>query len=358
MRNGGANKDIMLHHYQAKSLNDIYLDDLPYIILPHTAGHYLEETAQPNRIIREWDLPGNYDLFVSRYRQFHYQQPWMAYRDVLDDIRSGKVVLLRKDSIRNILAEVQTSSGNLRNDLPLLLHSRLSYLISHQLKRPVYSVSQQVPVQHAQSAKTINSKAAGRLLAAGGIYNGNIDGFKKTAEQLGGDAPAGYAQVMDNKGLLITAASVAAGLTMGRMRFPELEQLEHHGARGTISGRQFDPDLAGGPIETLTTDGVHITHEGIATVEKHVSRFDHDPANDVMIGRLKSIAKGEIPPEKVDLNYYTHECREYQRYCNLGWETGEPDGVAGYDMWNNAHTATLEDFKLKDGDLFHPDALK
>jgi len=27
-------------------------------------------------------------------------------------------------------------------------------------------------------------------------------------------------------------------------------------------------------------------------------------------------------------------------------------------MWNNAHTATLEDFKLKDSDLFHPDALK
>ena len=77
-----------------------------------------------------------------------------------------------------------------------------------------------------------------------------------------------------------------------------------------------------------------------------------------MMGRLKSIVKGEMPPEKVDLNYYTHECREYQRYCNLGWETGEPDGVAGYDMWNNTHTATLEDFKLKDGDLFHPDALK
>ena len=67
---------------------------------------------------------------------------------------------------------------------------------------------------------TINSKMAGRLLAAGGIYNGNVEGFRQTAEQLGGDAPAGYDQVMDNKGLLITGASVAAGLTMGRMRFP------------------------------------------------------------------------------------------------------------------------------------------
>ncbi|EJJ1914580.1 hypothetical protein NIP80_004767 [Salmonella enterica] len=38
------------------------------------------------------------------------------------------------------------------------------------------------PVQHAQAAKTINSKAAGRLLAAGGIYNGNIEGFRQAAE--------------------------------------------------------------------------------------------------------------------------------------------------------------------------------
>lgn len=82
------------------------------------------------------------------------------------------------------------------------------------------------PVQHAQAAKTINSKAAGRLLAAGGIYNGNIEGFHQTAQQLGGDAPAGYDQVMDNKGLLITAASVAAGLTMGRVNVTgELEEL-------------------------------------------------------------------------------------------------------------------------------------
>jgi len=165
---------------------------------------------------------------------------------------------------------------------------------------------------------TINSKMAGRLLAAGGIYNGNIEGFRQAAEQLGGDAPAGYEQVMGNKGLLITGASVAVGLTMGRMRFPELEELEHFGARGMASGRTFDPDKAGGPIEDLTMDGVNITHEGIAIVEKHISRFDHDPANDVMIGRLKKIADGEIPHEQVDLNYYTHECREYQRYCNMG----------------------------------------
>ncbi|MCK6928046.1 DUF6883 domain-containing protein [Enterobacter roggenkampii] len=69
----------------------------------------------------------------------------------------------------------------------------------------------------APSEKTLNSKAVGRLLAAGGIYNGNIKGFHETALQLGGDAPAGYEQVMNNKGLIIASASVAAGLTMGRL---------------------------------------------------------------------------------------------------------------------------------------------
>lgn len=163
---------------------------------------------------------------------------------------------------------------------------------------------------------------------------------------------------MDNKGLLITGASIAAGLMMGKTPFPELDELEYFGARGSVSGRPFDPDKAGGLIENLTTDGVVIDQSGIATVEKHISRFDHDPANDVMISRLKKISNGEMASEQVDLNYYTHECREFERYCNLGWESGEPDGIEGYDLWNNAHTATLEDFKITNDDLFHPDALK
>lgn len=80
-------------------------------------------------------------------------------------------------------------------------------------------------VQAEKPLQTLNSKAVGNLLAAGGIYNGNVEGFKKTAEQLGGDAPAGYDQVMDNKGLLILGASLAAVATMGKMRFPELGEL-------------------------------------------------------------------------------------------------------------------------------------
>ena len=58
--------------------------------------------------------------------------------------------------------------------------------------------------------QAINSKAAGRLLAAGGIYNGNVQGFRKIAEQLGGDAIKGYDQILNEQtaGTAIAAASV------------------------------------------------------------------------------------------------------------------------------------------------------
>ncbi len=125
----------MLHHCQAKSLDDIYLEDIPHIIHPATAVHDLEDTALPNRIIQEWNLPQGYTQFVSRYHQFHHQRPWLAYRDTLDDIRYGKIVLLRKDITGNAGPGV-ISNGNLRNDLPLSLFTRLRDIISRQLKRP------------------------------------------------------------------------------------------------------------------------------------------------------------------------------------------------------------------------------
>jgi hypothetical protein len=89
-------------------------------------------------------------------------------------------------------------------------------------------------------------------------------------------------------------------------------------AVGTASGRPFDPDFAGGPIEKLSTDGVQISHGGIDRVEQHIDRFAPDSANEAMVNRLRSIANGDMAPTQYDLNYYTHELREFQRYTNLG----------------------------------------
>lgn len=86
-------------------------------------------------------------------------------------------------------------------------------LNDHQGRKPAPTQKihySDAPTQHAQSAKTINSKAAGRLLAAGGVYNGNIEGFRKTAEQLGGEVVQGYDQVLNEQtaGTVIAVASI------------------------------------------------------------------------------------------------------------------------------------------------------
>ncbi len=59
-----------------------------------------------------------------------------------------------------------------------------------------------------------------------------------------------------------------------------------------------------------------------------------------------------------DKRFYTHEIREFERFKALGYgdtEMPDPDSPA----WNNVHTATLEDFKLKDDPslLYTPEAL-
>lgn len=74
------------------------------------------------------------------------------------------------------------------------------------------------PRKVEKKTNTLNSKAVGRLLAAGGLYNGNVEGFRKTAEQLGGEVQVGYDQVMNDrtKGSLIALASIAASFGMNR----------------------------------------------------------------------------------------------------------------------------------------------
>ena len=76
-----------------------------------------------------------------------------------------------------------------------------------------------------------------------------------------------------------------------------------------------------------------------------------------MLERLEAIERGELEITDYDKRFYTHEIREYERYKNLGIE----DGVdPGYDVWNDVHTATLEDYKINEIEqpLYHPDALK
>jgi hypothetical protein len=138
------------------------------------------------------------------------------------------------------------------------------------------------------------------------------------------------------------------------------------GARGPLSAWDgFDEALAGGPVRELTTNRIKVTGRGIDVVEHHIGRFGPDKANSVMVDRLRRIANGELTATAPDLNFYSHELREFVRYRRLGWKTSVPSDVdAMTDLWRQTHTGSLLDYglpwqkRLSDPLLYHPDALK
>ena len=166
----------------------------------------------------------------------------------------------------------------------------------------------------------------------------------------GGDAGAGGGEAAG-------ADAEAAGVFGARGVLPT-DANEFGDSIGLASGRRFFPSSAGGPVRELSTSGVKITERGVDAVESHLARFEEDVPNIAMIQRLRSIAAGDLSAEQVDLNFYTHELREYVRYRSLGYAVGQPaDPDAAYALWNNTHTATLEDYGLTDKDLYHASAL-
>jgi hypothetical protein len=133
------------------------------------------------------------------------------------------------------------------------------------------------------------------------------------------------------------------------------------GARGPASGREFDPEAAGGPIQQLDAGRARITNEGVRDVTAHLKRFTGGGSLDApeqgMLDRLSSIVDGGTEPTSSDLNFYTHELDEAGRYAQLGFgpETGADLGAPEmYEVWNDVHTAALEDYGISGADLFYP----
>ena len=133
------------------------------------------------------------------------------------------------------------------------------------------------------------------------------------------------------------------------------------GARGPASGREFNPEAAGGPIQQLDAGKARITNEGVQEVTAHLQRFTGGGSLQApeqgMLDRLTSIAASDMEPTSYDLNFYTHELDEASRYAQLGFgpESGVDLGNSDmYEVWNDVHTATLEDYGISDADLFHP----
>jgi hypothetical protein len=160
-----------------------------------------------------------------------------------------------------------------------------------------YGSSYSQPDQYVQAAKTLNSKAVGRLLAAGGVYNGNIEGYARTAQQLGGDAPAGYDQVLNETtaGSAIAVVSVAAGLGLGRLgTVSEIKQLENLAKTNSISseagflsrsGTLFNADKAVIDPKKLTSYALNPDHPvggNKAKVFESALGYNHTNVEDLM----------------------------------------------------------------------------
>lgn len=128
-------------------------------------------------------------------------------------------------------------------------------------------------------------------------------------------------------------------------------------AKGQYSGRDYNTDRAGGPVQDLDWRGATIDRAGVDRVKLHTGRFGASPDNEVMINRLEKIRRGELQPTDTDKRFYTHEIRELERYRNLGIADGEIPENAN-EVWNNTHTATLEDYKINEIDqpLYTPEA--
>ena len=68
-------------------------------------------------------------------------------------------------------------------------------------------------------------------------------------------------------------------------------------ARGKYSGREYNTNKAGGPIQNLDWKGASIDRAGVDKVKLHTGRFTESDANKVMIGRLEKILKENcLPP--------------------------------------------------------------
>ncbi|WP_256667870.1 MULTISPECIES: S-type pyocin domain-containing protein [unclassified Pseudomonas] len=128
---------------------------------------------------------------------------------------------------------------------------------------------------------------------------------------------------------------------------------------GEHSGRDFNPEETGLPVTSSDWAPSIIAKNGINIVRLHTSKFPDSDANKIMIDRLERIFRGELEVTDTDKRFYTHEIREFERLKALGCgDTEMPDKDSS--VWNNVHTATLEDYKLKDDPtlLYTPEALE
>lgn len=215
---GCGTTDSVGNCWQQNHVNEIFIFSLVAGVASTGNGTNLQILTFSKQIDKSSPLlmnaiNNNENLFLEFwfYRINRYGQ-WERYYYI--QLRGASISSIQ---MRVIKDEIHTETISVDYDYILSKHlisnTEFSYLALPAEYNKLF-----VPVPKPQT-QTLNSAGIGRLLAAGGIYNGNIEGFRDTAEKLGGDAPIGFNQIINDqtKGLLIAGASIAAGLGIGKL---------------------------------------------------------------------------------------------------------------------------------------------
>ncbi|MCO4135798.1 type VI secretion system tube protein Hcp [Citrobacter portucalensis] len=215
---GCGTTDSVGNRWQQNHVNEIFVFSLVAGVASTGNGTNLQNLTFSKQIDKSSPLlmnaiNNNENLFLEFwfYRINRYGQ-WERYYYI--QLRGASISSIQ---MRVIKDEIHTETISVDYDYILSKHlisnTEFSYLALPAEYNKLF-----VPVPKPQT-QTLNSAGIGRLLAAGGIYNGNIEGFRDTAEKLGGDAPIGFNQIINDqtKGLLIAGASIAAGLGIGKL---------------------------------------------------------------------------------------------------------------------------------------------
>lgn len=128
----------MLTGYTIKKTENIYLDDLPYLKDPAWAVRELEHI---NFDRDRSHLTGQVPEWIASFIAHNYASgQTFAWRHFLDDIRHGRVVMVRESFYGPDLCSVMATEDKARGDLPLSLRQRLTYLLTQNVKRPISSL--------------------------------------------------------------------------------------------------------------------------------------------------------------------------------------------------------------------------
>lgn len=244
---GGGTIASVGNRWQQNHVNEIFVFSLGAGVTNTGKGTNLQGLTFSKQIDKSSPLlmnaiNNNENLFSEFwfYRINRYGQ-WEKYYYI--QLRGASISSIQ---LRIIEDEIHTETISVNYDYILSKHlisnTEFSYLTLPAEYNKLF-----VPAPKPQT-QTLNSAGVGRLLAAGGIYNGNIEGFRDTAEKLGGDAVKGYDQILNEKTVstAIIAASIAAGYGLGRMGLSStigsLEKLRRIETKGVSLGRSATAD--------------------------------------------------------------------------------------------------------------------